>query len=273
MKNKSLIPNPSPKEKGTAAKILTSKIFFRKFILVVTIIFSVMECSAQTNTQDVIYLKDGSIYRGQISGTTTDGSIKLLTFGNNLVVLNKLQIDSMKQETVKGKNFSAMNIKSKGYFNVTNVGLLAGSNGAGALFETVNGYRFNHFLEVGGGTGIEYTNVVLLPVYLSVRSDLLKGKSTPFIHADCGYNFYVGSRNNYYYPYYGDLSLQKYIYRGGLNASAGVGIKINTRSDFAFMISWAYKFEHWSYDYDYLDNHTHYDYNYQRMVLKLGLEF
>ncbi len=252
---------------------MINKITLYTFLFSLAFLFSFHPVSAQTSTQDVIYLKDGSIYRGQISGTTADGSIKLLTHDNNLIVFNKSQIDSMKQEKSKsGNSASGFTTKTKGYFNVTNVGLLAGSNGAGALFETVNGYRFNHFLEVGGGTGIEYTNVVLLPVYLSVRSDLLKGKATPFVHADCGYNFYVGSRNNYNY-YYEDLSLQKYLYRGGLNASGGVGIKINTRSDFAFMISWAYKFEHWSYDYDYLDTHTHYDYNYQRMVLKLGLEF
>ena len=242
------------------------------FIFILCFLFSFHSVSAQTNTQDVIFLKDGSIYRGQISGTTTDGSIKLLTSDNNLIVFNKAQIDSMKQEKAKGVTLSKFTPKSKGYFNITNVGLMAGENGAGALFETVNGYRFCHLLEVGGGLGIEYTNVVLMPLYLSVRSDLLKGKTTPFVHLDCGYNFYVGSRNNYNY-YYNDLSLQKYSYRGGLNASGGVGVKINTRSDCAFVISWAYKFEHWSYDYSYLENNTHYDYNYQRMVLKLGLEF
>jgi len=252
---------------------MKNKLTLYTFLFSLAFLFSFQKISAQTSTQDVIYLKDGSIYRGQISGTTADGSIKLLTRDNNLIVFNKSQIDSMKQEKAKGVAPTTLAIKSKGYFNVTNVGLLAGSNGAGALFETVNGYRFNHFLEVGGGTGIEYTNVVLLPVYLSVRSDLLKGKATPFVHADCGYNFYVGSRNDYYYPLYSDLSLQKNSARGGLNVGAGVGVKINTRGDFAFMISWAYKYEHWSRDYDYLDTHTHYDYNYQRMVLKVGLEF
>ncbi len=253
---------------------MKNKIALYTFLFSLAFLFSFHPVSAQTNTHDVIYLKDGSIYRGQISGTTTDGSIKLLTSDNNLIVFNKSQIDSMKQETVKGKNYQTLNIKSKGYFNVTALGLMAGENGAGALFETVNGYRFSHLLEVGGGVGIEYTNVVLMPLYLSIRSDLLKGKATPFIHADCGYNFYVGSRNDYYYPYYySDLSLQKNSAKGGLNAGAGVGVKINTRGDFAFMISWAYKYEHWSRDYDYLDTHTHYDYNYQRMVLKLGLEF
>lgn len=250
---------------------MKNKITLYTFTFILCFIFSVQQSSAQTNKQDIIYLKDGSIYRGEISGTTADGSIKLLTLGNNLVVLNKLQIDSMKQETVKEKNFSAMNIKSKGYFNVTAVGLMAGENGAGALFETVNGYRFNHFLAIGGGVGIEYTDVVLMPLYLSVRSDLLKGKTTPFVHADCGYNFYVGGRNNnnFYYYDYNERNTNK----GGLNASAGVGVKINTRGDCAFLINWSYKIEQWSRDYNYNDTHTHYAYNYQRMVLKLGLEF
>ena len=226
---------------------------------------------AQSKTQDVIYLKEGSIYRGDVTGIGLDGSIKLLTAGNNLIVFSKSSIDSMKQESYKAKNYSALNIKPKGFFNITSVGLMAGENGAGALFETVNGYRFNHLLAIGGGVGIEYSDVVLMPLYFSVRSDLFSGKVTPFVHADCGYNFMVGQRNNYYYYYYEDSD--NTTNHGGLNAGAGVGVKINTRGDFAFMISWAYKFEQWSRDYDYMDTHNHYDYEYQRMVLKVGLEF
>ncbi len=248
---------------------MKNKITLYSFTFILTFLFSVQQSSAQTNKQDVIYMHDGSIYRGEISGINADGSIKLLTMGNNLIVLNKGSIDSMKQELIKGKSQTTMNIKSKGYFNVTALGLMAGENGAGALFETVNGYRFNHFLAVGGGVGIEYTDIVLMPLYLSIRSDLLKGKSTPFVHVDCGYNFYVGGRNNYYYYNDQDYTTNK----GGLNAGAGVGVKINTRGDCAFLISWSYKIEKLSRDYKYLDTHNHYDYNYQRMVLKLGLEF
>ncbi len=250
---------------------MKNKIALYTFLFSLAFLFSFHPVSAQTNTQDVIYLKDGSIYRGQISGTTTDGSIKLLTHDNNLIVFNKSQIDSMKQESFKGKNYSTLNIKSKGVFSITSVGLMAGENGTGGLFETVNGYRFNHFLAIGGGVGIEYSDVVLMPLYFSLRSDLFSGKATPFIHADCGYNFMVGQRNNNYYFYYEDPDLT--TNHGGLNVGAGVGVKINTRGDFAFMISWAYKFEQWTRDYDYMDTHNHYDYEYQRMVLKVGLEF
>ena len=269
MKTKnSPIPIPSPKGKGTVARDLTPQYFLMKIILGVVFIFSIQLSSAQNNTQDVVYLKDGSIYRGAINSTAKDGTIKLLTYGNNVVVIQPSRIDSVTKEKMKPRNTFPQYTKGKGYFNQTGFGLSVSEMSSGVRFETINGYRWNHFLEAGAALALDYSDVAFVPLYATVRSDLMKTRATPLLFAGCGYNFYAGSRSYYYF------SEDNYnTNHGGLFANAGTGFKVNTRGDVSYLFTFSYNMFKWSRDYNWADNHTHYDYTYNRIALNFALEF
>ena len=105
---------------------------------------------AQKQNDDVLYLKNGSIYRGKIT-EKTDQIIKLETYDRNVFVVQLSDIQEIKQEESLKK--PVILYKEKGYIHYTELGPLAGSNRASNgvttsafSFQTTNGYKFNQYL-------------------------------------------------------------------------------------------------------------------------------
>lgn len=125
--------------------------------------------------------------------------------------------------------------KQKGYFHLTEIGLLTGQDYAGEnthtplTIQTINGYRLNPHWHGGIGIGLNrFEEITTLPVFISLRADMLKTKVTPFYHADIGYAFAWSSENN-------ENGIFKEV-KGGLMFHPGMGIKVhlgNTALHFA----------------------------------------
>ncbi len=270
-----------------------SKIFFMFGKLwLFTVLFISMQhiATAQKNTEkeDVVYLKNGSIIRGNIQEQKMGESLKIELLGGSILVYRHNEIDSIKKEDkiAAAKSKPEFVIKQKGYRNITEAGIIFGKgnnnnysyyygynrNDFGVQLHTINGYQFNRFLFVGAGVGIERFisyRQSFAPFYVRLSSDLLKKRATPYIFTDIGYAlFWVNDISYDSYNYYNN--------KGGLFLQAGGGVRIFTHSKTSVQIGAAYKRSHSSSNWEYsYEGSPDYDLKraYQRVVFMVGVSF
>ena len=193
---------------------------------------------AQKQNDDVLYLKNGSIYRGKIM-EKTDQIIKLETYDRNVFVVQLSDIQEIKQEESLKKPVTLY--KQKGYVHYTELGPLAGSNRASNgvttsafSFQTVNGYKFNQYLFTGIGIGADlYAVQTFIPIVLSIRGDLTKrGSKIPFYFVEGGYSLNATSND-----------VDGIKYQGGNTLAVGLGLKILFQENTGFVIGAGYRFQ------------------------------
>ncbi len=182
-------------------KITLKALFLFLFILAGTI------AHAQTNMEDVVYLKNGNIIRGLILEHVTGQSIRIQTYDRSIYNYKYADIEKMtKEELPKGSQANQIgstgpvNYKSSGYTNITEFGY---GSGVGHItvnnyeidnadysfgFRTVNGVQLNEHFTLGLGLGYEkYKNAALMPITVDARASVLKGKVSPVFGASAGY--------------------------------------------------------------------------------------
>lgn len=258
--------------------------------------------AAQANTEDVIYLKNGSVLRGKIqtpAGTLkgeqeSAGKVKIELLGGSVFVFEQAEIDSVKRENVNraklkeiGKNYYR---KNRGYRNITEFGLIYGTDlkqpdndpyyyygrqtdDIGISLHTINGYQVWPYLFVGAGVGIDRMityKQTFSPVYVRVASEFLKKKVTPYVFGDFGYSIMWKKKNDEYLSYEN---------KGGYYVSCGGGVRIYTRSRASVMLGLAYKrnYSKTKWWYTTQSGESDYTYNivrtYQRLVFNVGVTF
>lgn len=245
-------------------KISVKKVLFT---LILLISFSVSFC--QKNKEDVIYLKDGSIIRGNIIEYLNGKHVKIETRDNNIWVFKQNRIDKISFETRSNK--SENNIRESGYFNLTDMGLLigTGNNDKSAPFSInmINGYRYNKNFSVGIGTGIEFFSTPVVPIYFDSRYTFFKNEFSPFVYINGGYSIQIGENSNYYY--------ENTSNRGGLMFGTGVGIKINlgNRSDLVVSMGYRYQKLRYSYYEEWTDDDIDRFEKFNRFGIRVGFIF
>lgn len=268
-----------------------------KYIKFFLLLFTCLGLFAQSETEDVVYLKNGSVIRGKITppdplkGETTSSKIKVELLGGSLFVFDESEIDSIKKENVRKTKLERIKKdyyrKDRGYRNITQLGLIYGVNlkedndpydyynnnkdDLGLSVHTINGYQFWPYLYVGAGVGIDRFisyKQTFSPFYVRVSSEFLKRKVTPFVFADGGYAVMWKQRSNDY---------QSFENKGGAYASAGGGIRIYTRSRASVMLSAAYRMNRseTKWWYTMWNEGTYYTIKrtYHRMVVGVGVTF
>lgn len=235
---------------------------------------------AQNGMQDVIYLKDGSIYKGMIIETVPNVSYKIESRDGNVFAVKIDEVEKITKEEIERKNRSgygwghhrwkndsiAYKTRTKGYFNEVQV-LIENVQGGVRM---VNGYKFNRFAYLGIGIGIDrvFTNPfnpringlekkelagIYLPLYLFHAGDgPSKGRFTPFYAIEAGYAMaFKGFGDN-------DRNVDDFGNRlkGGVIAGAGLGFKIKSkrhRGHFSVLFNVNYKQVNFNYDQLFLN--------------------
>jgi len=189
---------------------------------------------------DVVYLKDGGMVRGHITEYILDKHLIIQSLSGETYTFKPHEIDRREREVIKsGKNkeLREIQIKDKGYYNVTQFGLLisSGSNSeTSPRLTTINGMRINRYVQVGLGASADfYYDFNLFPVFLDVRGDVLKGQITPQYYIQGGYALTGTTVQNDW----GWATKSK----GGLMIGGGLGMKINTRSTVGFLLTVGYQ--------------------------------
>lgn len=176
--------------------------FAKRTFLLLTMIFFTVTVFAQQRMQDVVYLKNGSIIRGQVMEMTPEKGIKVETADHSLFVFSLSEIIKVVKETISTETeaLHSGDVKKEfknGYQAFIELGFsgdISGSGGNRVKLNLINGYRINSHLYTGIGTGVRYTTeggVPLIPIFADVRYLILRKKTTPYLSLDLGYSFYA----------------------------------------------------------------------------------
>lgn len=238
---------------------LLSPIFIFICILLIPLL-----TTAQTKSEDVIYLKNGSILRGEILERTDSQTIKIETVGRNVIVVMRQNVQRIGREEIPDPD--PQYYKETGYVNNTGIDILTGGGATSVGFRMVNGYRFNPQLSAGLGIGfVLYDDPQnLVPIYLDLKYKLKRANTTPFVFFKTGFSFSVMS----------DDDLEVVDHDGGFMFSPGVGIQFETSENFGLYFTAGYNLDNSKYELEqWNDDIIETEINYRRLVLGFGFSF
>ncbi|MEZ4777426.1 MAG: hypothetical protein R3D00_29890 [Bacteroidia bacterium] len=230
MKNYSLMKN------------IVSFLFKLVFVLIVLTPFS--EVKAQSyHMENVIYLKNGSEIRGWILEQIPGEYVKIELVGGSILVYQQDEIEKITSEPTQyaqiirrvNRKRAGIQYRDRGLYNFVTTGYIINEgrwtqNQLDFSFYYRAGYRFNQYLGVGLGTGIdEYQTGIIIPIMAEVTGDFLHRRQTPFYLAQVGYGY--GAANTW----------ATENFEGGLLYHAGLGFKIHTRTRVEWTFSLGYK--------------------------------
>jgi hypothetical protein len=219
---------------------------------------------------DHVYLKSGSVIRGKILEIEPADHLKIEDLCGNIWFYGMTEVDKITSEPFESA-FRRAGIHpgfEAGFVNMTSIGFLAGSshNAQVAPFSLlmVNGYRTAVGLFAGFGTGVEFFSSTYMPFFLDLRYDLMGSDVVPYVLAKGGWGMPLSADHSEY-----DIS---YEYAGGPLFGTGIGLKIRTRSHFAWDIELMYRYQETSYTETYDWNNQEYDYTdiFNRIEIRLG---
>jgi hypothetical protein len=262
----------------------------RIFLLIILLSTSI--AFSQSNIEDVVYLKTGSIIRGKMLEQKNE-TVKVELLGGSVFVFQQNEIDSIKKENVAKRDIKAIRKnyfrKNRGYRNMTEFGIIYGTDlkrsnnepyyyyynnnedDFGLSLHTVNGYQLWPYLYVGGGVGIERfisLKQTFSPFYIRVASEFLKRRVTPYVFCDVGYSHMWKQKSDEYVSYKN---------KGGLYVTAGGGMRIYTQSRASVILGLGYKrnTSETKWWYTQTTDGTYYNIKrtYQRLVVNVGVTF
>ena len=217
--------------------------------------------------QDVVYLKNGSIIRGELTEDPGNGTVKIETIGRNLFVFTAAEIEKVSRDLVRPAFKYPF---TTGYLNMTEAGLSVGNSSAwnsgrhvDISLQTFNGYQFASYFALGLTAGMDaYTGITLLPLGIGLRGDLAKTKNRPYYSFDAGYA--LDWLNN---P---RLSGNR---QGGFFWSPGAGMKLSGKTNRAFLISLAYRRQASSLEMPFRNGTSITENKFKRVLFRMGMSF
>jgi hypothetical protein len=172
----------------------------KKILTVLMLLMLSTMIHAQSNLQDVIYLKDGSIVRGTIIEQIPAISVNIETVDHSVMVIKMDKIEKIVKEppsTLNAVPKGNSGLK-RGYLGMINIGygIRVGQDSKGtdfAKFDFVNGYQFNPYLYTGFGTGLRYyfdngQNSLVIPMFVDIRGHFSDYFIAPYIAIGLGYS-------------------------------------------------------------------------------------
>ncbi|MEM6320279.1 MAG: hypothetical protein AAF960_21600, partial [Bacteroidota bacterium] len=181
---------------------------------------------------DVVYLKNGSIFRGQIESYKVGGKLKLTTAPGRVLIFEEKNIKKIVQETTAQEAANnpklemtqpkTYDFRETGVYYAVDIGYLGGNSFFGEYtnaFTThlAGGYQFNRWVGAGVGVGVDFYNVNLgsmIPVYAEFRGYFRKSRVSPFYKVAAGMGLPIENSN-------GDFTETK----GGYYLAPSLGIR------------------------------------------------
>lgn len=236
------------------------------FILMVVVSHSLF---GQSNYEDVVYLKNGSVIHGMIIEQVPSVSLKIKTHDGNIFVYKIDEIEKItkeepiittnpvshtteKERQVHKDSFDYNKVSKNGFCYATDMGGLFGvgyTNMSYFSWQQLFAGRINNRTYLGAGLNVEVTNrysvniyysansipshSIMLPLYIGGRYVFLKKRISPFIEYNAGYGFWL------YSP---PATLKEFI--GGPMAKVGIGGQCYISKTIAIYLMIAYRFQY-----------------------------
>lgn len=167
----------------------------------------------------------------------------------------------------------------KGYFNITDMGLLIGStqnqHPAPFAFMTTNGYHITEQLSAGLGVGVEFLSGSYMPIVLDARYYVRKTGFSPFFSLYGGYALALDdegiNQTGYVYDvYWPNQTYVPYVAQGGWLLNPGFGIRNMFGENFGIIFSVGYRVQRL---YFTAGDQKRLMVDYNRLAVKLGIIF
>lgn len=215
-----------------------------KIIQTLSIIFILifqLNAQVENSFRDKVILKNGSILYGQLIDYSIGDQVKLklsngqiLTFGDKNV--KKIVINSPDSDMEEEREY-----KSNTVYNFVSFNYIPGNNedfdlvNSGLGLDYSAGYRFNNYISLGAGIGVETYNYGLreffIPIHVDFLSILKKNKVSPFFRFQGGYGFVKATS---------DKVIDS---NGGLMLNPAFGIIFLQKNNTGFTIDMNFKFQ------------------------------
>ncbi len=215
------------------------------FLFLLTIWTSVLW--AQT-TQDIVYLKNGSVIKGQVLEYDPNGKIKIEIAGGSILVYDSGEIQKMSKETIgetsEPKETPLIpppppkklekHLIQKGWYMMLGTGFIAAQLPPGLplpalLGDVVVGHRLTPHLSVGGGLGLQVGLVQsFLQGFGHVRLNFSKKSFSPYLDGQIGYGLLLnpnGLTNTINVWNWADRVQNIRQASGGLYARPAIGVR------------------------------------------------
>lgn len=223
-------------------------------VLVLLPIAGFAQMKYKQNTEDVMYLKNGSVLRGKVVDSSRDTVVRIQILGGSIFAHGVSEIDTLvrsQQIETQEYNYYATGYeqikerldmsKMRGtWYHHTTMKLSAGFNsgtpvGVFGLAHS-SGYYLGSWLGVGLGAGIERNaGYNIVPVYANVRGFFTKTLNTFYYSVDVGYNLPIkqAQRPDVWWRTMTDA-------RGGLYLHPALGVRFYSGSKAAFTMDFGY---------------------------------
>ncbi len=196
---------------------------------------------AQKRTQEVLYLKNGTIIRGIQSLTRTDSLLEIYTTEGSLLRIPASELEKIDRESITPK------FTKKGFFWGADWGFGLGkpyqlrnaepddATQRVVALQVSGGYRWNPHWSTSLGIGVDsYKDFAFWPVSLRGTYVLLNRRVSPIVTMDAGYSFRSGKLES---P---TPDIQTHI-DGGLLFNPSAGILVHTGCRTSFILSAGYR--------------------------------
>ncbi|CAN5582945.1 hypothetical protein BH10BAC2_BH10BAC2_10910 [soil metagenome] len=153
------------------------------------------------------------------------------------LLLAVLQTNAQQKDSLQAK-------KKFTFHAIVQAGLLKGESNTASQLQSINGVQYKTWFG-GIGIGIDQYHIRTVPVFASIRKDLLNKASTPFVYADIGAQI-MWPRNKEEWQY-GNQE-----FKAGVYYDAGAGYKLGIVKKHALLVSAGYSLKKFSYSNSYI---------------------
>ncbi|MEL6673392.1 MAG: hypothetical protein AAFR61_14405 [Bacteroidota bacterium] len=180
--------------------------------------------------EDVIYLKNGSVIRGQLTAQEVRAYVEIELVGGEVMRLEHAEIERITREAAKytrirlrlSRSYRPIIYRSPRIYQLISWGFAAnetqGQPNINSHLEYRVAYHLTNFLNVGVGTGLNpYEGGLILPVFGEIHGDLMRTKVSPHYLIQAGYGYGAGG------------SWRHREFDGGYMGHAALGATFHTR--------------------------------------------
>jgi len=163
-----------------------------KKYLVLVILLSTTLAFAQSNYQDVVYLKDGSIVRGSIIEQIPNKTIKIETVDRSIFVYQTKEIEKLTKEPYQLKKHKKYSKETElpEYKAIIELGYSKFYDYHKIKLNITYNYQLSPYYSLGFGTGLRYTeDFHTIPVFMNFRTNFTKNNYSPYLSLGLGYLF------------------------------------------------------------------------------------
>ena len=159
------------------------------------------------NCRDVVYLHDGSIFRGKITDYQIGGEVVMTTWSGGQLRLAAINVKKIVQKCSDEKGARVplsqrpYTFRESGWYHASRAEIMWGQKGMGVGLQHSSGLKFNRLLGVGIGVGIENitpqdNDVSTYPLFVEARGYLSQKNISPFYAIGLGWAF-AGKENDF----------------------------------------------------------------------------